>query len=213
MKLLQTFFHSLNFSADAFKFGLSTDSSRNEFDWIKIGKSFLLSFLVVASTYLVLALVDWIFLLDARWWVFSIKLMNFDRFVIFLKYLPAFGLYFVINSFILHGQFSLPEMGSNTRTTAHWTLAYTFFNLFGIALLIGWQEGYLALTEVLYIPMEALLTVIAFRFIPLMVITPYFSTAFFRITGNIYTGAFTNTIFVTWYIVVNQAIQWPNLAP
>ncbi len=202
-----------NFSADAFKFGLSTDSSRNEFDWIKIGKSFLLSFLVVASTYLVLALVDWIFLLDARWWVFSIKLMNFDRFVIFLKYLPAFGLYFVINSFILHGQFRLPEMGSSTRTTVHWTLAYTFFNLFGIALLIGWQEGYLALTEVLYIPMEALLTVIAFQFIPLMVITSYFSTTFFRITGNIYTGAFTNTLFVTWYIVANQAIQWPKLTP
>ena len=97
-----------SFSEDAFKFGLSTDSSRNEFDWNKIGKSFLLSFLVVASTYLVLALVDWIFLLDARWWVFSIKLMNFDRFMIFLKYLPAFGLYFLINSFILHGQFRLP---------------------------------------------------------------------------------------------------------
>lgn len=202
-----------SFSEDAFKFGLSTDSSRNEFDWNKIGKSFLLSFLVVASTYLVLALVDWIFLLDARWWVFSIKLMNFDRFMIFLKYLPAFGLYFLINSFILHGQFRLPEMGSNTNTTIRWTLAYTFFNIFGIALLIGWQEGYLALTEVLYIPMEALLTVIGFQFIPLLAITAYFSTVFFRMTGNIYTGTFTNALFVTWYIVANQAIQWPKLTP
>jgi len=145
--------------------------------------------------------------------VFSIKLMSFARFVIFLKYLPAFFLYFLINSFILHGQFRLPEMGNNTRTTALWTLAYTFFNIFGITLLIGWQEGYLALTEVLYIPMEALLTVIGFQFIPLLTITAYFSTFFFRKTGNIYTGSFTNALFVTWYIIANQAIQWPKISP
>jgi hypothetical protein len=200
-----------SWSADVCKFGVSTDNARFRLEWDKIGKSLLLSFLVVASTYVLLAIVDWAFLLDARWWVFSLKLMNFARFVLFLKYLPAFLAYCLISSFILHGQFRLPEMGSEIKTTILWTAAYAFINVFGITLLIAWQEVYLHATEVLYIPLEALFTVIGFQFIPLLTLTAFFSTFFFRKTGNIYTGAFMNALFLTWYIVGNQAILWPRI--
>jgi hypothetical protein len=34
------------------------------------------------------------------------------------------------------------------------------------------------------------------------------SSFFYRRTGSIYVGAFVNALFVTWYIVAGQAIQF-----
>lgn len=200
-----------SFITDAYKFGLSTDSSRSEFDWGKIGKSFLLSFLVAATSYLVLAVVGQVFTLDARYWVFSIKTMSLERCVLFLKYLPFFFIYSLGNSLVLQGQFRLPEMGS--KTTLIWTLYYMFFNLFGIALMLGLQYGTLFVNEIMYMPEEALFSILGIGHLLTLSVTAYFSTYFFRKTGSIYTGAFYNAMFLTWYTIANQAILWPKMLP
>jgi len=198
---------------DAFKFGLSTNSGQNEFDWGKIGKSFLLSSLIIISAYIILALVGAVFNLDARYWIFSIKMLSLERFVLCLKYLPLWCIYFLINGLILHGQFRLKEMGSETQTLIRWTLSYMFFNLFGIAVVLGIQYGSLFMNEIMYMPAEALFSILGVGNLLLLSISSYFSSYFFRKTGNIYTGAFTNALFFTWYIIANQAILWPKVMP
>ena len=56
---------------------------------------------------------------------------------------------------------------------------------------------------------EPLLTIVAFQFVPLMMVVGCVSTYFYHKTGKIYTGAFLNAIFITWYIVAGQAIHYP----
>ena len=55
---------------------------------------------------------------------------------------------------------------------------------------------------------EPLLTIVAFQFVPLMAIGACISTYFYHKTGKIYTGAFINALFITWYIVAGQAIHF-----
>ena len=42
----------------------------------------------------------------------------------------------------------------------------------------------------------------------LLVAVAYVSTYFYHKTGKIYTGAFINALFITWYIVAGQAIHF-----
>jgi len=42
-----------------------------------------------------------------------------------------------------------------------------------------------------------------------MIVASIFSTWFYEKTGRVWAGAFVNALFVTWYIVAGQAIQFP----
>jgi uncharacterized protein len=50
--------------------------------------------------------------------------------------------------------------------------------------------------------------IVAVQIIPLMVIVATVSSYFFHETGHVYTGAFINAMFITWYIVAGQATHF-----
>jgi len=54
---------------------------------------------------------------------------------------------------------------------------------------------------------QPLLTIVAFQFIPLMAFVALVSTYCFYRTNNIYTGAFLNSLVITWYMVAGTATQ------
>lgn len=191
----------------ALQYGLSTDSFKPAFNWGKIGRAGLLAAGTVLGAYMLLSLVNWIFLVDFRFWVVGVKLLTFSRFVIFLKFLLPFLVFFLINGLVLHGQLRLKEYGKN-KTMFVWMLANAAIGMLGIAVLVALQLGHLYATELLFFPKESLLGIVAYQFIPLLAITSMVSTYFFRKTGSIYAGAFANAFFVTWYIVAGQAIQF-----
>jgi hypothetical protein len=56
---------------------------------------------------------------------------------------------------------------------------------------------------------ESLLTIVGIQFVPLLLIVGMIQTYFFHKTGRVYVGAFVCAIFITWYIVAGQAIQFP----
>ena len=56
---------------------------------------------------------------------------------------------------------------------------------------------------------QPLNTIVAIQFLPLMVVASVFSTWFYEKTGRVYAGAFVNALFITWYVVAGQAIQFP----
>jgi hypothetical protein len=59
----------------------------------------------------------------------------------------------------------------------------------------------------LAIASQPLLSIVAFQFVPLLFMVGVVSTYCFERTGNIYTGAFINGIFITWYMVAGTATQ------
>ena len=76
--------------------------------------------------------------------------------------------------------------------------------------------GYLVMLLVLYIPFLAggaapfkegsmmLYMIVAIQLLPLFVIVSLISSYFYEKTGLVYAGAFTNAMFITWYIVALQ---------
>lgn len=189
-------------------YGLAASKSKGKSPWSYVGKSLLLGILPVLAAYLMLSLMHWMFLVDFRWWVVGIKPLTIERFLIFLRYLPPFIVFFLINGLVLHGQFRLPKLASSTKTLAVWMLANGAINVVGLMVLVALQVGYLLSTETLFFPTESLRGIIAYQFIPLLSLAAFVSTYFFKKTGTIYAGAFANAVFVTWYIIAGQAIQF-----
>lgn len=134
--------------------------------------------------------------------------MTAARFWIFLKFLVPFLAFFLINGLVLHGQLRWQTFGSERKTAWAWMMANALIGAPGIAVLVALQVGSLYLRQTLFFPAESLLGIVANQFIPLLAITGCVSTYFFRKTGTVYAGAFVNALFITWYIVAGQAIQY-----
>jgi TM2 domain-containing membrane protein YozV len=49
--------------------------------------------------------------------------------------------------------------------------------------------------------------VVAMQLLPLFIIVSLISAYFYEKTGLVYAGAFTNAMFITWYIVASEATQ------
>jgi len=189
--------------ATSANYGLTWDG---KFAWGKIGLSLLLAIVVTFGMYLLLALSDFLFKTDFRLWIVALKLMNFTQFEIFLGYLIPFALFFLMLSTALHGQ--LRVNGSITREMVINAIMLSI----GFVVLILYQYIPLYTTGLLALQWlntgEPLLTIVAFQFVPVMAIVACISTYFYHKTGKIYTGAFINALFVTWYIVAGQATHF-----
>lgn len=169
--------------------------------WRKIGKSLLLAVCITGVGYLLLVISDFVFKTDFRLWVLALKPMNFLQFHITLAYLIPFAFFFLVSSVAINGQM-------RQEVTLRRAM------LVNAALLAG---GIFIMLLIQYIPLmggsplplgESLLTIVGIQFVPLLIIVAFIQTYFFRKTGHIYTGAFVCAIFITWYIVAGQAIQF-----
>jgi pimeloyl-ACP methyl ester carboxylesterase len=174
-------------------------------DWEKIGKSFLLAFLVAFVGYLTLVFSAWLFTVDFRFWLFAVKPMSPIQFRMFLSYLIPFIVYFVILGLVLNGQLR-PVGRKGTELSLGSEMAIN------VALLV---LGFIGLLAFQYIPLlmggtltlrsEILFSIILFQLVPIMTIVALAYTYFYRKTGHIYVGAFLCAMLVTWILVASQA--------
>jgi len=174
-------------------------------DWVKIGKSFLLAFLVAFVGYLTLMLSAWLFTVDFRFWVFAVKPMSAIHLRSFLSYLIPFILFFIAIGTVLHGQLRPTGRKGNE-------LSLGSEMAINVALLV---LGFIGLLLFQYIPLltggtlalrgEILFTIIAIQILPIMTIAALAYTYFYRKTGHIYVGAFLCAMLVTWILVASQA--------
>lgn len=161
----------------------------------------LLALTVVGVLYLiVLTTHEWL-LLDYRFWVVALKSMSADQFKVFIIYLPFFAAFFLALSAATHlpGQRLLSAAQDATRNALSLSGGFVF-------LLIA-QYLPLFLGGSLLIASQPLLTIVALQFVPLLALIAIISTICFHRTHNIYTGAFINSLLVTWYMVAGTATQ------
>jgi pimeloyl-ACP methyl ester carboxylesterase len=168
----------------------------------QIFKSFALALTLIGWLGLLLALSDFLFKIDFRFWVVALKLPSLLQTRVMLSYLVPFIFFFVVQGAVLHGQLRRDELSLRREVSLNMLLL---------------SVGFIALLLVQYIPLfgggvlplgESLLTIVAWQFVPLMIIIAAVSTYCFRKTGRVYVGAFVNALFVTWYIVAGQATQF-----
>jgi pimeloyl-ACP methyl ester carboxylesterase len=179
--------------------------------WREIGRSFLLAAAIALSAYLLLALSDWLFKTDFRFFVFAMKPMSPLRFQIFLGYLVPFTFFFLVLGTVLHGQMRLTAPDGQPVGLGRAMLVNVALLLVGLLVLELYQYVPLwsgGANGSLAIPKEALLTIVGYQFFPILAIVALVSTYFFRKTGHVYVGAFLCGLLVTWNIVAGQAIHY-----
>lgn len=180
------------------------------FKWGKIGRSFLLAFIIVFIAHLTLAISAWLFQTDYRFWVFAVKPLDAFHFGIMLRYVIPFLFYFIVLGIALHGQMrpGKPDaaMGMGKETVINIVLL-----ILGYLIFLAWDYiplfagGTLRLAA---IRSASLFGIVMFQYIPIFAIVGWVTTYFYRKTGHIYVGVFVNTMLVTWIIVASQAIHF-----
>jgi len=173
-------------------------------DWTKIGKSFLLAFLVAFAGYLTLVFSAWLFTVDFRYWLFAVKPMSPIQFRMFLSYLIPFIVYFIILGLVLNGQLRPTRKGMEMSLGSEMAINVGLLVL-GFIGLIAFQYIPLLMGGTLALRSEILFSIILFQFLPIMTIVALAYTFFYRKTGHIYVGAFLCAMLVTWIIVASQA--------
>lgn len=164
------------------------------------GLSLVVAVWVVAITYLVVLLIDFLFKTDFRFWFVGLKRMNLDQFKSYLAYLPLFTIFFVLLGRSLHTGLSV---ASDSVSKERWSnvgiLAGGFF------VFLALQYASLFITGRLLTPGEPLNTIVMLQFVPLLAMVAVISTWCWHLTGHYWLGAWINSLLITWYIVAGQA--------
>lgn len=177
-------------------------------DWAKIGKSFLLAFLVVLAGYITLLLSGWLLNVDYRIWLFNVKPMSLIQFRVFWSYFIPFLIYFIILGLVLNGQLRPTRKGEPMSMKSEMAI--------NVGLLV---IGFFGLLGYQYIPMmmggpmpdvnNNLHAIIAIQFLTMFPIVALVYTYFFRKTAHIYVGAFICALLITWVLAASQPIFVP----
>ncbi|HEV8028064.1 MAG TPA: alpha/beta fold hydrolase [Stellaceae bacterium] len=168
----------------------------------------LAALLTVAVGYAALAVVDFVFKVDFRFWIVALRPMSRTQFVYFWVYLLPFVAFFLVALRTLHA-----ELGVKSDGAARQYLSNVAALALGFLVLLAAEYGTLFVTGHLLTPSEPLNTIVAIQFLPLLAIVGVITTFTYRRTNSYVPGALISALFVTWYIVAGQAMQspvWPG---
>lgn len=168
----------------------------------------LAALLTVAVGYAALAVVDFVFTVDFRFWIVALRPMSRTQFVYFWVYLLPFVAFFLVALRTLHA-----ELGVKSDGAARQYLSNVAALALGFLVLLAAEYGTLFVTGHLLTPSEPLNTIVAIQFLPLLAIVGVITTFTYRRTNSYVPGALISALFVTWYIVAGQAMQspvWPG---
>lgn len=183
------------------EYGFTTTTG---FSWRAIGKSALVAVGAVGFAYLLLVMSDWLFKTDFRVYILQLHILNGTHFVMFLVYLIPFTVFFLMLAAALHN-------------SGRWTGSKGGMRREMIANAIVLPIGILVLILVDMIPLmaggsllsgQSLLVIVAYPFVPILVIVALVMTYFFHKTGMVYVGAFISALVVTWNVVGGEAEQF-----
>jgi hypothetical protein len=170
--------------------------------------SILAALLTIAVGYAALAVVDFLFKVDFRFWIVALRPMSRTQFIYFWVYLLPFVAFFLVALRTLHAELSVK---GDSRARQYLS------NIAALALgfLVFLAAEYLPLfvNGQLLTPSEPLNTIVAIQFLPLLAIVAVIATFTYRRTNSYVPGALISALFVTWYIVAGQATQspvWPG---
>lgn len=169
-----------------------------------IGRAALLAFVIAGGLYLLLALIHGLFLVDFRFWVFNLHLLSAERFWVFLVYLLPFTVFTVAAALVIHGQ--LRSASSEAGLLPRMLLSGLVLSV-GVFVLIVVNYVPLFAGGTLFVDTQPLLSIVAWQFVPLLLLIGALSTWFGEKTGTIYVGAFLSAILISWNNVAGTANQ------
>ena len=158
--------------------------------------------LTVGAGYLALAIVDFLFKTDFRFWVVALRPLTRAQFLACLVYLIPFTLFLLVAFRGLERLMLRGEGAAAQYLTAAVALPLGFLVLTGAQYVVLFATGALPLS------FEALDAIVAIQFVPLLAVLGIISTFTWRRTGSYLPGALVAALFVTWYMVAGTATHF-----
>ena len=142
-------------------------------------------------------------MVDFRIWTFAIKVFDVGVMLpTMVRYALFFGIFFVVSA-IFNENYrakNLPEWAS--------TLINIFFNVFGVILAISIQYGQFRASGVMWQKDMALGYIVLIPMVPVLAISTVISRRMTAKTGNMWLGAFINTMLFTIITCANTAASF-----
>lgn len=176
--------------------------------WAKLGKTVVLALVVAAAAYGLVFVADYLFKVDFRLWVITLKAFGPDKFPIVALYLPFFLLFYCVNS-VATNSFNYVTMGKRSWVN---TAVMAIFNGLSPAILIVWI--YLTFWQSGFLPMETMGiggSIMGIWLFPIVVILPVasiVSRVLYKATRNPYLAGVLMALLVTVMSCTNTLTQW-----
>ena len=149
----------------------------------------------------ILFAVDALFKVDFRLWTVAVKTFEVEHFIALLKYAPLFFVYY----FIVGMSVNMNTASEKYDGIKGYVISILHF-VGGLALYLIYQYGLLFITGTGGYPGESLSSIIVIGLVPILMIAAIFNRYLFRRTGNIYAGAFINTLVMTMVTIANTTL-------
>ncbi|RPF55276.1 alpha/beta fold hydrolase [Aquisalibacillus elongatus] len=163
--------------------------------------SLVTAVVTVVIGYAVLYLVDALFKVDFRLWTFAVKTFEGQHVLALLKYAPLFFIYF----FIVGISVNVNTASEKYDGIKGYIIAILHF-IGGLVLYLVYHYGLLFMNGTAGYPGESLSSILVIGLVPVLLIAAIFNRYLFRKTGNVYVGAFLNTVLMTMITVANTAL-------
>ncbi|MCL2571512.1 MAG: alpha/beta hydrolase [Defluviitaleaceae bacterium] len=164
-----------------------------------VAASFVTAFAGMTLIYVLLFIMQAIFVVDARVWTLAIRTFTFDHVLAFARYAPFFLIFYFFNTVAI---------GANTGGKRAGDLIAVVLNVGGIILWLVVHYGMLFATGTAWYPTMALNAILLFALVPCLAIAAVYARRLYTKTNNVYLAAFTNTIFFTMIMIANTAVFW-----
>ena len=174
-------------------------------------KTLLLALAVVAATFMLVFIADYVFMTDFRIWTLDIRVFDFSKIIVALKYLPFFLVFYVINS-----------VSCNRNCFEDWSekkqiMAAVVFNIFAPTLFLLVTYVPVIFTKMtifgglpgMLVAVGALIPILVIPFVPILGIAGYLSVKLQKLTGNIWLGGLVNAMLITMITVANTSFTFP----
>jgi len=174
-------------------------------------KTVLLALAVVAATFMLVFIADYVFMTDFRIWTLDIRVFDFSKIIVAFKYLPFFLVFYVINS-----------VSCNRNCFEDWSekkqiMAAVGFNIFAPTLFLLVTYVPVIFTKMtvfgglpgMLVAVGALIPILVIPFVPILGIAGYLSVKLQKLTGNIWLGGLVNAMLITMITVSNTSFTFP----
>ena len=182
------------------KYGMKLDGWGYKISVGNFFKSLLLAFMTFLAAYLILFVADFFFNVDFRFWLIAMRTFNSNKFLYWLAYVPAFIIFYLVNSLMVNGCNRVEGMPD-------WlvTVISCIANSLGLAILISIQ--YIVYSQTGTFVFNAMRTHNLFPFLVLVPVGTIITRRYFKETGNIYLGSFTIGMLYTMMQVTQCAMN------
>jgi pimeloyl-ACP methyl ester carboxylesterase len=166
-------------------------------------RSAVLAVVCVGLGYAALAVVDALFKVDFRFWVVGLKPLDGRHFVYAATYLIPFALVFVTMVRMLIANLASPCQGRAAQY-----LALVLAPCLGFIVLLAVQYASLRTTGLLLSPKEALNTIIAIQFVPILAFVGLTAAFTWRRSRTWLAGGLICALTISWYVTAGTATHW-----